>query len=113
MVEDNLTSVKIKTNQQGHAVYKHSVTTPGNIAIETTINENGKEYTSVGGFIWVCSADKPWTDGSWYNDNYGSIKLVPDKKSYRAGETARVLAILPHEGANLLVTTELETVMST
>ena len=41
----------------------------------------------------------------------GSIKLVPDKKSYRPGEVAHVLAILPEERANLLVTTELDSVM--
>ena len=51
MVEDDLSSVKIKTNQQATPFTNILVTTPGNIAIETKIYENGKEYTSVGGFI--------------------------------------------------------------
>lgn len=109
--EEELSSVEIKTDQQGVARYSFSITKPGSIAIKTVVNDNGKQYSSIGGFIWVAGADSEWAD-SYYREDYGSIKLVPDKKSYRVGETARVLAILPREGANLLVTTELETVMS-
>src|SRR5262249_9046958 len=46
-----------------------------------------------------------------YSENYNSIRLVADKKSYRPGETAHILAILPTEKTNLLVTTELNSVM--
>ena len=111
MEEEVLSSVEIKTDQQGQASYNYTVPRPGSIAIKTVVNESGKQYVSIGGFIWACGADNEWSD-SYYRESYGSIKLVPDKKSYRVGETARVLAILPHERANLLVTTELETVMS-
>jgi uncharacterized protein YfaS (alpha-2-macroglobulin family) len=113
MIEDELSSAQIKTDEQGRGKFSYQVTNTGNIAIETTVNENGKEYTSIGGFIWVSTADNQWSDSAYYSENYGSIKLVPDKKSYRVGETARVLAILPHERANLLVTTEVESVLST
>jgi len=41
-----------------------------------------------------------------------SIKLVADKKTYQAGETAHVLAMLPTDKAHLLVTTELTGVMT-
>ncbi len=41
-----------------------------------------------------------------------SIKLVPDKKSYKPGETAHVLAMLPADKAHLLVTTELSEVLT-
>src|SRR5260370_33118900 len=40
------------------------------------------------------------------------IKLVPDKKSYKPGETAHVLAMLPADKTHLLVTTELANVMT-
>ncbi|HET7114389.1 MAG TPA: alpha-2-macroglobulin family protein, partial [Pyrinomonadaceae bacterium] len=104
---------EIKTDQQGRAKFSYLITKPGNIAIETSINDNGKQYTSIGGFIWVSSSQYQWSDSAYNRENYTSIKLVPDKKSYRVGETARVLAILPHDRANLLVTTEVESVMST
>jgi len=113
MVEEELSSTEINTDQQGRARFKYQITKAGNLAIKTAVKENGKEYTSIGGFIWVSNAENQWSDSAYYSENYGSIKLVPDKKSYRVGETARVLAILPHESANLLVTTEVESIMST
>ena len=113
MLEEEISSSEVTTDQQGRAKFKYQITHAGNIAIKTNVKENGKEYTSIGGFIWVSSAENQWSDSAYYSENYGSIKLVPDKKSYRVGETARVLAILPHDSANLLVTTEVESVMST
>ena len=113
MNETELSTFDLKTDQQGRASYSYPVSSQGNIAIETVVHENDKQYSSIGGFIWVCNAESAWADNAYNNTNYGSIKLVPDKKSYRVGETARVLAILPHDRANLLVTTELETVMTT
>ncbi|HKR13424.1 MAG TPA: MG2 domain-containing protein [Pyrinomonadaceae bacterium] len=112
MEEKELSSAEIKTDQQGQANYNYSITGPGSIAIKTVVNDSGKQYVSIGGFIWAVSEDNQWAD-SYLHQYNGSIKLIPDKKSYRVGETARVLAILPQESANLLVTTELETVMST
>jgi uncharacterized protein YfaS (alpha-2-macroglobulin family) len=118
LIENELSSMDIKTDQQGHAKYSYKVTTSGNIAIKTLVNDNNQQYSSIGGFIWVSSSENYWTDsyyteGGYYNEGGGTIKLVPDKKSYRVGETAHVLAILPKDRANLFVTTELETVMST
>lgn len=109
--EDELSSVEIKTDQQGRARYSYATNTPGNITIRTAVIEGGKQYVSLGGFIWVCEINQ-WSDSSYNHDLHNAIKLVPDKKSYLPGETARVLAILPHDAANLLVTTEVETVMS-
>ena len=113
MIEKDLSSGEVTTDREGHAVYDFQVTSPGSIAINTIVNEAGKQFISLGGFIWATSADNGWSDNfSYHNENFGSIKLVPDKKSYRYGETARVLAILPEDGANLLVTTELDSVLS-
>jgi uncharacterized protein YfaS (alpha-2-macroglobulin family) len=113
MIETELSSVDLKTDQQGRANYSYNITTQGNIAIKTVVHENGKPSASISGFIWACAINSPWTDSAYNHANYNAIKLVPDKKTYRVGETARVLAILPHDRANLLVTTELETVMTT
>ncbi|HEU4767265.1 MAG TPA: MG2 domain-containing protein, partial [Pyrinomonadaceae bacterium] len=110
--ENEISSTPLKTDQQGRAQYAYPITNPGSLVLKTVVQENGKDYVSVGGFIYATSADNQWADSGYYNSNYGSIKLVPDKKSYRVGETARVLAILPHPEANLFVTTELETVTS-
>lgn len=99
-----LSSAEVSTDQQGHAVYDYEVTTPGNISIKTVVHENGKQFVSLGDSVWVVSPD--------YQYNESTIKLVADKKSYRAGEIAHVLAILPQDNVNLLITTERENVLS-
>ncbi len=110
--EDELKTAEVTTDQQGHGTFDYQITTPGSITIKTIVHEANKDFVSVGGFLWATSHDNRWSDDSWFMQSRGSIKLVPDKKSYRVGETARVLALLPREGANLLVTTEREGVMS-
>lgn len=109
--EDRLSSAEVTTDREGHAEYSFPITTSGNIAIKTVVHDEGKQLVSAGGFIWVASPGDEWANSGYYNENVGSIKLVPDKKSYRPGEVAHVLAILPKDRANLLVTTELGSVM--
>lgn len=105
-------SASVQTDGQGQASYDYTTTEDGNISIKTVINENGRQVASIGGYLWVTDRQYPWSDSSYYSEDYNSIKLVPDKKSYKAGETAHVLAILPTDNAHLLVSTELSTVMS-
>jgi alpha-2-macroglobulin len=112
MNERELSSAEVTTDAHGLASYQFTINDAGSIAIKTIVTEGGKQYVSVNDYFWVSDKSLPWTDSSYYSENYESIKLVPDKKSYRPGETAHVLAILPTDNANLLVTTELTTVMS-
>lgn len=111
MREQEISAGEVKTDQQGRATYDYAITTPGSLIIKTVVHENGKQYESIGGYLWVAGTDNAWAE-RYSNTAHDSIKLVPDKKSYRVGETARVLAVLPHANANLLVTTEVDTVMS-
>lgn len=108
--EKELSSGAVDTNAQGEATFAYTVQQPGSIHIKTTVNENGREVTNEAGSIWAADKSNQWSDYSFENE--GTIKLVPDKKSYKVGETAHVLALLPKEGAHLLVTTELMTVTS-
>jgi alpha-2-macroglobulin len=110
--ENELRSAEVTTDREGEARYNLQITGSGNIAIKTVVQDAGKQFASVDGFIWVAGPGDEWANSEYYNENVGSIKLVPDKKSYRPGDTAHVLAILPKEHANLLVTTELGSVMS-
>jgi uncharacterized protein YfaS (alpha-2-macroglobulin family) len=110
--ETELSSAEISTDQRGQAGYDYQVTTPGSVSIKTVVHENGKQVTSFGGYVWVVSPDYQWNDSPYYNESTGTIKLVTDRKSYRAGEIAHVLAILPEENADLLVTTERDSVLS-
>lgn len=105
-----LTSADLTTNGAGEATYDYVVSNPGSLYIKTIVHEDKKDVTSQGGYLWIADRKNEWTDYSY--QDYSSIKLIPDKKSYRPGETAHVLAMLKTDHANLLVTTELMSVMS-
>jgi hypothetical protein len=105
----NLSSAEVTTNAQGEAAYDYRIPIIGSIEIETSVYENGKRIPSDAGYIYATDRENRWAD--WAYRDTGSIKLVADKKSYRPGETAHVLAMLPTEKAHLLVTTELTKVV--
>ncbi|HVF57107.1 MAG TPA: MG2 domain-containing protein [Pyrinomonadaceae bacterium] len=108
--ERELSSAVVQTDAAGKAAVDYAVPISGSVHIRTTVEENGRRIVSEAGSIWVADRENRWTDLSYQEE--GQIKLVPDKKSYRAGEVAHVLALLPTDKAHLLVTTELMTVMS-
>ena len=112
MHERELASGELTTDAQGHRAYEYTVSETGSISIKTIITNENKQYVSLGGYLWVTDRNLEWADSAYYNEDYRSIKLVSDKKSYLPGETAHILAILPTDNANLLITTELATVMS-
>jgi alpha-2-macroglobulin len=108
--ERELSSAAVDTNAQGEAAYDYQAQEIGDIAIKAIINEQGRDVSFDGGYFWVADPNNAWSDVSYQEEE--QIKLVPDKKSYKPGETAHVLALLPSDHAHLLVTTELSSVMS-
>ena len=112
MNERQIGYADVQTDSQGQASYDYTTTEDGNISIKTVTWENGRAVPTIGGYLWVTDRQYPWSESSYYSEDYNSIKLVPDKKSYKPGETAHVLAILPTDNAHLLVSTELTQVMS-
>ncbi len=112
MHEREMSSADLETDSQGAATYNYTTSEAGNLSIKAIVNEGGRQITSVGGYLWVTDRQHLWSDSAYHHTDHGSIKLVPDKKSYRPGEIARVLAILPTDNAHLLVSTELSTVLS-
>jgi uncharacterized protein YfaS (alpha-2-macroglobulin family) len=107
--EKELSSALVDTNAEGQGATDYATQQPGSVLIKTTVEENGKPVVMEAGYLWVADNSGRWTDVSYEGE--GEIKLVADKKTYRPGETAKILAILPKEKAHLLVTTELDSVM--
>ena len=105
--ETELGSATVTTDSQGKATYDYPVPLLGYIHILAIVNENGNEIVNRGGSLWATDRNNKWADFHFNNQDEKSIKLVPDKKSYRPGETAHVLAMLPDDQAHLLITTEL------
>ena len=110
MYERDLASADVTTNSQGEASYDYAITEPGSINVKTIVKDGKKQYPSNEDYLWVADKKGEWSD--WAYGDEQSIKLVADKKTYQAGETAHVLAMLPTDKAHLLVTTELTGVMT-
>lgn len=110
--ERELASATVSTDSQGKATYEYPVPVLGYIHILAIVKENGREIVNRGGYLWSTDRNNKWADFELRNQDQKSIKLVPDKKSYRPGETAHVLAMLPDDQAHLLITTELAEVMT-
>ncbi|HKX26178.1 MAG TPA: MG2 domain-containing protein, partial [Blastocatellia bacterium] len=108
-IRKDLSAAEVQTNAQGETSYEYKVPLVGFIDIEMYVDEGGRKILSNGGFLYSVDRNNQW--GDWSYRDYGSIKLVADKKSYQPGETAHVMAMLPTEKAHLLVTTELSKVM--
>jgi hypothetical protein len=105
-----LSSVDLNTDKEGGAAYDYQVSKPGSVYIKTIVKEGKSEFIASDNYMWIADRTDQWSD--WASADYGSIKLVPDKKSYQPGETAHVLAMLPTAKAHLLVTTELSGVLA-
>lgn len=110
--ERELASADVNTDSQGNATYDFTVPSPGSIYVKAIVNENGKQIVNRGGSFWAPDKKGEWSDFEYRDFDEKTIKLVPDKKSYKPGETAHVLAMLPAEKTHLLVTTELAEVMT-
>ncbi|MEK7830095.1 MAG: alpha-2-macroglobulin family protein, partial [Acidobacteriota bacterium] len=108
---ENPTTGEVTTNAQGEAVYEYRAAVIGDIDIKAVVTENGKQIEHDAGGLYVTSENDQWVSNAWRDE--GSIKLVADKKSYKVGETAKILALLPTDKAHLLVTTEMARVLET
>jgi alpha-2-macroglobulin len=108
-VRTELSSAEVTTNAQGEAVYAYLVPIVGSIEINTVVEDGGRQILTTGGYIYATDRNNRWADAAYRDQR--SIKLVADKTTYRPGETARILAMLPTDKAHLLVTTELAKVM--
>lgn len=108
--ETEVSSAEVTTNEQGQITYSYLVPAVGDFIVKSIVHDGSKQYLSGTQWLWVADRNNQWADFS-FEDN-SQVKLVPDKKSYQPGETAHVLAMLPDDGAHLLVTTELQSVMT-
>src|ERR1043166_4917613 len=110
--ERELASADVNSDSQGNASYDFTVPSPGSIYVKAIVYENGKAIVNRGGSFWAPDKKGEWADFEYRDYDEKAIKLVTDQKSYKTGETAHVLAMLPTDKAHLLVTTELSEVIT-
>jgi len=77
------------------------------IAVATTRDAQGNEARAVTS-VWLAGDDDWWFGG----DNGDRMDVIPDAKTYRAGDVAHVQVRMPFRSATALVTVEREGVLS-
>jgi uncharacterized protein YfaS (alpha-2-macroglobulin family) len=80
----------------------------GEVTVVATTNDGQGNVARANTSVWLAGKDDWWFGG----DNGDRMDVVPEAKSYKAGETARVQVRMPFREATALVTVEREGVMS-
>lgn len=107
--ESELLKTTLRSDANGVARYSYKPAGAGSFEFIAQMTDARGRVVSGRTWAWV------WAQGyDWPRDEYTSarIKLVPDKKKYKPGETARVLISLPEEDGYVLVTAEGQQVYS-
>ena len=98
----------VTTDAQGMAGCTLDAGVSGNVTVvATTTDENGNVARAVTS-VWLAGEDDWWFGG----DNGDRMDVIPEAKSYKAGETAKLQVRMPFRSATALVTVEREGVLS-
>ncbi|HEU4889556.1 MAG TPA: alpha-2-macroglobulin family protein [Thermoanaerobaculia bacterium] len=75
----------------------------GEYMLIATAEDDGRSTTTR---IWFYAVGEGYT--AWAREDHNRIELVPEKKTYKPGDTARIMIKSPWESATALLTTERE-----
>ncbi|MCB9747277.1 MAG: tetratricopeptide repeat protein, partial [Candidatus Omnitrophica bacterium] len=93
----------VKTDKDGKTVFSFEPERDGYYQVHlTAFDENGNEITAQTN-VFVCA--KSSTDLGY---KYGGLQIIPEKESFVAGETARVMVVANKPGTWVLFTREAE-----
>ncbi|MFC4199941.1 alpha-2-macroglobulin family protein [Candidimonas humi] len=98
-----------KTDARGEFRCSAQVKGPGSIELVASVTDAQGRVARAGASTWVLGADELWFGGQ--NDD--RIDIIPEKKSYRPGETASFQVRMPFREATALVAVEREGVLDT
>jgi len=105
--KDYVTTVNGGTNAQGTGTVTFDADGEGYYSIEvSSYDSRGKKVTDLT-YCYVSKGDMWW----WYNQS-GAVQIFPDKDSYKFGETCRALIVTTTPGANVLITTQNDNILT-
>ena len=96
------------SDAQGLANCKLSPGVSGEVIVVATTTDNDGNVARAVHSVWLAGEDEWWFGG----DNGDRMDIVPEAKTYEAGETARFQVRMPFRSATALVTVEREGVLS-
>ncbi len=102
-----VTTVNGMTMSDGLGVASFEAKDEGYYDIEVkSTDDRGKKVTTET-YAYVSNGDMWW----WYNQS-GAVQIFPDKESYKPGETCKALIVTTTPGANVLITTQNDNILS-
>ena len=99
---------KGETDARGLLLCEAGMTEPGNVELEVRAEDGAGNTARAATGIWVAGAEA-WFGG----DNADRMDLLPEKKRYNPGETAKFQVRMPFRQATAWVTVEREGVIET
>jgi len=113
---DNQTSTKDlgivctgKSDARGLLLCQAKLGDPGEIELIATARDSSGNTFDAAASVWVTRQGEVWFGG----ENHDRIDLLPEKKSYQPGETARFQVRMPFRFATALVSVEREGILDT
>ncbi|MDX2219392.1 MAG: MG2 domain-containing protein [Burkholderiales bacterium] len=91
-----------KSDKLGMLECSLTVEEGGNVLLRASVLDDKGNLAVSAREIWVAGLDEWW----FSQDNHDRMDLLPEKKKYEAGETARFQVRMPFREATALVTTE-------
>lgn len=92
-----------QTDVNGKATLKLKAPSEGEVELVAVFQEQNRLIASSGSYVWVTSEAGSYDFGE---RSYSEIRMVTDRKSYRLGEEARIILMLPDPEAHLLLALE-------
>ncbi|MGA2183361.1 MAG: MG2 domain-containing protein [Bryobacteraceae bacterium] len=91
----------VTTDAQGHASVEFIIPSGGSWRVEVTAPTPEKRQVEDSSYLWVSGGD-----AALYGEKRDTLQIVPDKKSYRPGDTAKILVVTGVPHAEVLVSVE-------
>jgi uncharacterized protein YfaS (alpha-2-macroglobulin family) len=103
------TVCKGKTDARGLVLCEIDLKEAGNIELTASSRDDAGNTASSSTSVWVTRRGELWFD----NDNHDRMDLLPEKRRYKPGETAKFQVRMPFRFATALVSVEREGLIET
>ena len=98
-----------KSDKHGVLICEVSLSEAGNVELTATAKDGNGNASFARTSVWVTRQGELWFDG----ENQDRIDILPEKKTYQPGETAKFQVRMPFRYATALVAVEREGVIET
>ena len=98
-----------KSDSRGLLLCEAKLDEPGEVELIATARDKDGNTVDAASSVWVTRRGELWFGG----ENHDRIDLLPEKKSYQPGETARFQVRMPFRFATALVAVEREGILQT